>query len=116
VVDGRRDDALLEIDRGLHQPSPCSDDHGIAGAQMFLDAVHGGAHALGDGLVLEMDTVDAGVALGALHLAIDQVIVGGVGRKPPPPQPVRGVGQELRSTRGASEWLSIHAGPSDASL
>src|SRR4051812_12610763 len=83
---------------------------------MFLGAVHDGAHALSDSLVLEMDTIDAGVALGALHLAVDQVIVGGVGRKPPPPEPVRGVGQEPRPPRRTSERLSIGAGPPEACL
>jgi hypothetical protein len=89
---------LAQVDGRLHQPPPGPDDHGVTRAQVFLGAVNDGSHALSDGLILQMDTIDAREALGALHFAVDAIVVRRVGSEPSLAQPVRGVGQELWPT------------------
>src|SRR6185503_16334359 len=59
----------------LAQHAPRLADRLVAGAEMLLRAVDDPAHAFLQGPVLLVDAVDAGVALGALHLAVEPVIV-----------------------------------------
>src|SRR5262249_16386261 len=83
---------LGRVDQALAPPN----DHRVARAEMLARAVVDRAHALGDGLVLEVNAPDAGVADGLLRLAVDQIVVAVVGHTAEAAVPVRGVRQRLR--------------------
>ena len=46
-----------------HQPPPGPYDHGVAAAQVFLGAVDDEPHAFSDGLILQMNAINAGWAI-----------------------------------------------------
>jgi diguanylate cyclase (GGDEF)-like protein/PAS domain S-box-containing protein len=62
---GRRDAALIQRSRRVQQPAPHADDHGVARTEMLAGPIVSRAHALRDGLVLQIDADDTGVAVDA---------------------------------------------------
>src|SRR2546422_808908 len=88
---------VAESSGGVDHPSSCPDDHGVGGPEVLLRAVVDRPHALRDGLILLMDTGDAGEALGALGLTVDEVVVVLVLGEPELAEPVRRVRQELEA-------------------
>ena len=60
---GRSRAMLAQVTRSLEESTTRTDDHAIAGAQVLAGSVVDRAHALGHGLVLQVNTADAGVAL-----------------------------------------------------
>jgi len=89
--------------RRVDQPPPRPNDHRVAGAKMLFPARIDRPHRLGDGLVLQIDAIDAGIAFVlALRVAIDLVVVAGVSHASEPSEPVRrieiGLGDVQRVT------------------
>src|SRR5215510_14695998 len=75
IDSGRHDSAVSKGPRGTDHPAPRPDDHGVRATQVLLGPVDDRPHALGDGLILLVDAGDARVALAALGLAVDEVVV-----------------------------------------
>jgi len=66
------------------------------------------AHALGDGLILQMDSVDAAVDhVVMLRGTVDVPIVAGIGGKPPAAEPVGRVGQKIAVAPHAADRRSV---------
>src|SRR5690349_20097363 len=70
--------AILYSHNGRAQHAPRLADRLVGRPQMLLRAIDDRAHGFLQGAVLLVDAVDAGIALGALHLAVEAVIVGAV--------------------------------------
>ena len=64
-----------ETVRSPNQAAAHPIDRDVGGRQMLVRAIGDGTHAFGDHLVLLRNAVDAAIGLGALHLAIDKIIV-----------------------------------------
>src|SRR2546428_2998447 len=98
VVDARWSHGVVaESPGGVDHPSSCPDDHGVGGPEVLLRAVVDRPHALRDGLILLVDAGDAGEALGALRLTVDEVVVVLVLGEPELAEPVRRIRQELEA-------------------
>src|SRR5205085_3216731 len=67
--------AILNRHDRLAQHAPRLPDRLVARAEVFLRAVDDRPHAFLQRAVLLVDAVDPGVALGALHFAVEPVIV-----------------------------------------
>src|SRR4051794_35407423 len=71
--------ALLELAGEADESTSGGDDRHISGAKLFPSAVHDPPHALRHGSILVVDTVNAGVVLGALALSVEPVVVVPIG-------------------------------------
>jgi hypothetical protein len=111
LVHSRRDRAVLrERPRGGKQAAADPDHHRVAAAEMLLRPVVDRTHALRYGLVLKVDSGDAGVLLVTfLRVAVELIIIALVRLKPEPAQPAGRVRQHLRAwhpCRALVAWVS----------
>src|SRR4051812_6478827 len=70
---------LLKLAGKTDESTSGGDDRHISGAQFLPCAVHDPPHALCDGAVLVMDTMNSRVILGALALTIEPVVIVAIG-------------------------------------
>src|SRR5580658_6192615 len=65
-------------------------------------------HALGYGLVLQMDAVDAAVdRVVVLRSAVHAPVVARIRRKPEAAEPIGGVGQKIVAPSHAADWRAV---------
>src|SRR5262245_33456758 len=97
LVHARGDFALVPQRLGSPDETQAgADDHDVAGAKVLLRAVIDRPHALGDRLVLEDDARQTRVAFASLHfLAVEQIIIAGVGLRSGAAIPIGRVRQHL---------------------
>src|SRR5579864_2996755 len=86
VADTWRSDALFCVSaHGIEQSPTHTNDHGVAGAEMFGATVVDRPHALRNRLVLQVDTVNAGVSVWpfvtTLQITVQLVVIACVCRE-----------------------------------
>src|SRR6185295_17772191 len=108
---GRHDPTLAQSAGGHQQASARARDHLVGGRQMLAGVVDDRTHTFGDGLILEVDALDAAVdGIALLGGAVHAPVVARICRHPPTAEPVGRIRQKLVAAARAADRPTILEG------